>query len=72
MPLGEYSKEEVRSIALREGIPVADKPDSQEICFVPDGHYTDFIRENSDKDLPGEGDFVDEDCVIGGGRIRLT
>lgn len=64
MPLGEYSKEEVRSIALREGIPVADKPDSQEICFVPDGHYTDFIRENSDEDLPGEGDFVDEDGKV--------
>ena len=61
MPLGEYSKEEVRSIAVKEGIPVADKPDSQEICFVPDGHYTDFIRDNADKEIPGEGDFVDEE-----------
>ncbi|MCR5000798.1 MAG: tRNA 2-thiouridine(34) synthase MnmA [Lachnospiraceae bacterium] len=61
MPLGDYSKDEVRSIALKAGIPVADKPDSQEICFVPDGHYTDYIRANTDRELPGEGDFVDED-----------
>ena len=61
MPLWELSKEQVRDIAVKAGIPVADKPDSQEICFIPDGHYTDYIRANTDKDIPGEGDFVDEE-----------
>ena len=43
MPLGEYSKTEVREIAAKAGIEVASKPDSQEICFVTDGDYADFI-----------------------------
>jgi len=60
MPLGKYSKDEVRSIASRLGLPCADKKDSQEICFVTDGRYTDFIREHSGKEIPGEGLFVDE------------
>ncbi|MCR4616272.1 MAG: tRNA 2-thiouridine(34) synthase MnmA [Clostridiales bacterium] len=60
MPLGEYSKQEVRSIAEKAGIQVASKPDSQEICFVTDGDYTDFIRDHTDAELPGEGNFVDE------------
>lgn len=64
MPLGDYSKDRVREIAYKAGIPVADKPDSQEICFVPDGHYTDFIRKNTDREIPGEGDFVDEDGKV--------
>ena len=45
MPLGRYSKDEVRRIAEQAGIPVASKPDSQEICFVTDGRYTAFIEE---------------------------
>jgi len=42
-PLGELTKTEVREIARRRGLPVAEKPDSQEICFVPSGSYRDFI-----------------------------
>jgi len=42
-PLGELRKEEVRAIARARKLPVADKPDSQEICFVPSGSYRDFI-----------------------------
>jgi tRNA-specific 2-thiouridylase len=38
-PVGEYTKPQVRGLARRFGLPVADKPDSQEICFVPAGHY---------------------------------
>lgn len=49
MPLGKYTKEEVRRIAEEAGLPVAHKPDSQEICFVTDGHYADFIEEYADK-----------------------
>src|SRR5216683_5499210 len=42
-PLGELTKEEVRAIARRAALPVAEKPESQEICFVPSGNYVRFI-----------------------------
>ena len=42
-PLGEMSKEQVRSIARSKRLPVAEKPESQEICFVPSGSYREFI-----------------------------
>ena len=59
MPLGEYSsKDEIRDIAKELGLDVANKPDSQEICFVPDNDYGSFIEKNDNKGiLPG--DFVD-------------
>ena len=47
MPLGDYSKDEVREIARRIGLDVAEKPDSQEICFVPDDDYAGFIERNA-------------------------
>ncbi len=75
MPLGKYSKEEVRSIAEKAGLNVASKPDSQEICFVPDGSYADFIKKNMDGELPPEGNFVDEEGNILGthkGIFRYT
>ena len=59
MPLGEYSKPEVRRIAEQAGIEVASKPDSQEICFVTDGNYTDFITEHTEREIPPAGNFVD-------------
>ncbi len=59
MPLADYSKDEVRSVAEKIGLKVAAKPDSQEICFVPEGHYADFIIKNTGV-TPTEGDFVDE------------
>ena len=43
-PVGRYRKEEVRALARRAGLPVADKPDSVEICFVPDGDHARLIR----------------------------
>lgn len=49
MPLGGYSKEDVRRIAEEAGLDIAGKPDSQEICFVPDGHYADFVEKNADR-----------------------
>lgn len=42
-PLGEKTKEEVRAVARRFGLPNADKPDSQEICFIPDGDHLGFL-----------------------------
>ena len=60
MPLGDYSKEEVRRIAGEAGLRVASKPDSQEICFVTDGDYADFIVDHENGEVPGEGNYVDE------------
>lgn len=59
MPLGELEKERVRRIAEEIGIPVAAKPDSQDICFVPDGDYHAFL-ERFGAQLPPPGDFIDE------------
>lgn len=58
MPVGEYAKEEIRQIAKAKGLLVADKPDSQEICFIPDHDYAGFIREYGGRELP-KGNFVD-------------
>ena len=58
MPVGGYHKEEIRSIADRIGLQVAGKPDSQEICFIPDHDYAGFIEEYTGERLP-QGNFVD-------------
>ncbi len=75
MPLGKLTKEQVRAIAVQAGISVAQKPDSQEICFVPEGNYADYIEENAECDLPPEGNFVDEEGKVLGrhkGIIHYT
>lgn len=57
-PLGEFrSKEEVRAYAASRGISAADRPDSMEICFIPDGDYAAWLRARGVPDSPG--DFVD-------------
>lgn len=58
MPLGDYTKDEIRAIAKEIGLSVHDKKDSQEICFIPDNDYVKFICENSDY-KPKKGNFVD-------------
>lgn len=58
MPDGAYSKSEIRKIAEKIGLKVANKPDSQDICFVPDGDYGTFIKESTNVVIP-KGDFVD-------------
>lgn len=73
-PLWDRDKEQNRALAERHGLVNARKPDSQDICFVPDGDYARFISEYTKKDFP-EGDFIDTDGnVIGrhGGIIRYT
>ncbi len=45
MPVGEYTKDEIRKLAGNVGLRVADKPDSQDICFVPDGDYASYITK---------------------------
>ncbi len=73
-PLGSLSKEEVRKIAEEQGFINADKPDSQDICFVPDGDYAAFIERYTGKTYP-EGDFIGENGEVFGrhkGIIRYT
>lgn len=74
MPVGEYSKDEIRAIAEKIGLLVANKPDSQDICFVPDGDYASYIEENADVEIP-EGNFVTLDGKVLGkhkGIIHYT
>ncbi len=60
-PLGDYQKSEVRSIAESEGLAVANTPESQDICFIPDGNYRQFVRKSV---TPEPGEVVDT-----GGRV---
>ena len=65
LPLGEYSKEEIREIAHLNGFENAGRRDSQDICFIPDGDYAGFIEEYTGK-KDEIGDFVDcEGNVLG-------
>ncbi len=73
-PLGELSKTQTRQIAAEYGFVNADKAESQDICFVPDGDYASFIEQQTGVSYP-EGDFVDtEGNVLGRhkGVIRYT
>lgn len=65
LPLGELTKDKVREIAADQGFVNADRPDSQDICFVPDGDYASFI-ERMTGITQKPGDFVDtEGNVLG-------
>jgi tRNA-specific 2-thiouridylase len=69
-PLGELSKDAVRELAREVNLPVAEKPESMELCFVPNGNYVQFIQAYSaERKIPvsqTEGDIVTEDgAVIG-------
>lgn len=73
-PLGGMTKPEVREIAKEQGFVNARKRDSQDICFVPNGDYADFIERRTGKKCP-EGNFIDRDGHILGrhrGIIRYT
>ena len=63
-PLGEFSsKDEVRKIARDNNLKVANKPDSEDICFIPDGNYKKFLENNSDI-KPNPGNIVHIDGTI--------
>jgi len=57
-PLGELTKEQVRSLAEVQGLLTAPKRDSQDICFVPDGDYVAFMERHTGKTYP-DGNYVD-------------
>jgi tRNA-specific 2-thiouridylase len=75
-PLGELSKEDVRVLARELGLPNAERRDSQEVCFVPEGgSYVHVLEKLAPERLPGEGELVDRDGrVLGrhGGHHRFT
>lgn len=58
MPVGDYKKDEVRALAKQLDLPVATKPDSQDICFVPDNNYAAVIRKEAGDHVPAPGNFV--------------
>jgi tRNA-specific 2-thiouridylase len=73
-PLGTLRKEEVRSIAESLGFANAQKRESQDLCFAPDGDYASFIEQYTGQNCP-DGDFVDRTGKVLGkhkGLIRYT
>lgn len=55
-PLGHYEKQQIRKMAVSFGLEAANKPESQEICFIPQGHYSQYLKNNIN--VPA-GDIVD-------------
>lgn len=72
MPIGEYRKEEIRELAEQAGLPVAKKPDSQDICFVPDGDYAAFLEKEVKDKVPGPGAFITKDGRVLGTHKGIT
>ena len=73
-PLGAYAKADIRELAREFALPVADKPDSQDICFVPKGHYTNVIERLKPAAVEA-GDIVHEDGRVLGrheGIVHFT
>ena len=71
MPVGAYTKDEIRQIAEDHGLDVAKKKDSMEICFIPDNDYAGFIERTVDN-VPGPGNFVDKDGNVLGRHKGIT
>ncbi len=74
MPVGAYSKEEIREIAAQIHLGIAEKPDSQDICFVPDHDYASYIEKTAKRRFE-EGNFVTSDGTVVGthrGIIHYT
>ena len=72
MPVGDYTKDEIRQMAQKLGLPVASKPDSQEICFIPDDDYAGFIDRECNGQVPPPGNFVSTDGKILGRHKGIT
>lgn len=65
LPVGSMSKNTIRAIAEQQNLPIANKPDSQDICFIPGGDYLGFLQRQG-VEINQPGDFVDlEGCILG-------
>ena len=74
LPIGSLHKDETRDIAQRKGLPVFDKPDSQEICFVPDNDYAGLVERRAPENARA-GEILDTDGNVVGehqGQHRFT
>ena len=71
LPVGEYDKPTIRATAAEAGLINAEKPDSQDICFVPDGDYVNFLQRYGHVALT-EGDFVDKSGAVLGRHKGLV
>lgn len=69
-PVGTLEKSEVRKIAEENGLVVSQKPDSQDICFIPSGNYTKFLEDYTGKQSPA-GNFVDINGKVLGKHLGL-
>lgn len=72
MPVGSYTKDQIRAIAEDIGLMVAHKKDSQEICFIPDDDYAGFIDRECKGKVPPPGNFVSVDGEILGKHKGIT
>ena len=73
MPLDEFSKTDTRRLAAQMNLPVANKPDSQEICFVPDDDYKAFLQEFApDADALQAGEIIDADGKVLGSHSGIA
>ena len=63
LPVGEFTKQEIRQLAHRLGLPVANKPDSQDICFIPVGSYRQFVEDRLTRRVPGSLRTVDGQVI---------
>jgi tRNA-specific 2-thiouridylase len=70
-PLGDHAKSDVREFARRYGLAVAEKPDSQDICFVPSGHYTDVVERLAPQAMVS-GDIVHVDGRVLGRHAGIV
>lgn len=72
MPVGAYTKDEIRAMAEEIGLMVAHKKDSQEICFIPDNDYAGFIDRECKGQVPLPGNFVSVDGELLGQHKGIT
>lgn len=62
-PLGSYTKPEIREMAEAAGLKTAQRKDSQDVCFIPDGDYVSFITRHTGE-IPQPGEYVDENGIV--------
>lgn len=72
MPVGAYTKDEIREIAAEIGLNVAQKKDSMEICFIPDDDYAGFIEKQAKELVPPVGNFVSTTGEVLGQHKGIT